>query len=310
MSARKRDGLDDFMDMLDEFWLYNQVTKEENQDNFDLSFDNDFDDFGDDYDDYSDSDLAKDEALNKYHDGEDEGFDIGFDQGFDAGYETGVFDFPESMPEPSNDDEEFVKGFKYGYFDGFERGYEKGCEMSGHKSQLAEVRRRILEEDDSADNNSQPAKNYVVKESESQSKTEPEKQFNNTGDEIKETKYRSSRSYWLVDRLKLAGVVLLILIACFVLVWIQKSIERSAKNKDKEKTAQTKYTTAQPAVYTTSKSAYTTTRRTTTRKTTTTKRTTAQKKTTTKKSSGKKFVFNDLDDFWDDEEADDYYNER
>lgn len=308
MSARKRDGLDDFMDMLDEFWLYNQVTKEENQDNFDLSFDNDLDDFDDDYDDYTDSDLAKDEALNKYHDGEDEGFDIGFDQGFDAGYETGVFDFPKPMHEPSSDDEEFVKGFKYGYFDGFERGYEKGCEMSGHKSQLAEVRRRILEEDDPPDNNPQPAQTYVVKESESQSKTEPEKQFNNTGDEIKGTKSRSSRSYWILDRLKLAGVVLLILAACFIIVWIQKSIEQSAKNKDKEKTAQTKYTTTQPAVYTTRKSAYTTTRRTTTRKMTTTKRTTAKKKTTTK-SSSKKFVYNDPDDFLDYDEAEDYYDE-
>ena len=103
MSARKRDGLDDFMDMLDEFWLYNQVTKEEKQDNFDLSFDNDLDDLDDDYDDYTDSDLAADEVLNKYHDGEDEGFDIGFDQGFDAasyfGESFGVMIDEKSKPE-------------------------------------------------------------------------------------------------------------------------------------------------------------------------------------------------------------------
>lgn len=253
MSARKRDGLDDFMDMLDEFWLYNQVTKEENQDNFDLGFDNDLDDFDDDYDDYTDSHLAKDEALNKYHDGEDEGFDIGFDQGFDAGYETGVFDFPESMTEPSNDDEEFVKGFKYGYFDGFERGYEKGCEMSGHKSQLAEIRRRILDEDNPLEKNPQPAEPYVVKKSKTQRKTESEKLFRDTGDEIKGDKPKSPRSYWILDKLKLAGVVLLILAACFIIVWIQKSIEQSAKNKGKEETAQTQYTTAQPAVYITRK---------------------------------------------------------
>ena len=305
MSARKRDGLDDFMDMLDEFWLYNQVTKEEKQEDSNLGFDNDFDDLDDDYDDYSDNDLAKDEVLNRYHDGEDEGFD----QGFDVGNETGEFVFPDPMPEPSNDDEEFVKGFKYGYFDGFERGYEKGCEFSGHKSQLAEVRRKILEEDDLPEKNPHLAKNYVVKERKSQSKTEPEKQINDTGEEIKGTKSRSPRSYWILDRLKLAGVVLLILAACFIIVWIQKSIERSAKNKDKEKTAQTKYTTAQPAVYTTRKSAYTTTRRTTTRKTTTTKRSTAKKKTTTKKSNGKKFVYNDPDDFLDYDEAEDYYDD-
>ena len=53
------------------------------------------------------------------------------------------------MPKPSDpDNDEFVKGFKHGYFDGFEKGYEKGCEMSGHKSQLAEIRRRILGEND------------------------------------------------------------------------------------------------------------------------------------------------------------------
>lgn len=50
---------------------------------------------------------------------------------------------------------------------------------------------------------------------------------------------------------------------------------------------------------------YTTTRR----KTTTTKRTTTRKKTTTKKSSGKKFVYNDPDDFIDYDEAEDYYDE-
>lgn len=224
MSARKRDGLDDFMDLLDEFWLYNQVTKEEKQDDFDLGFDNDLDDFDDDYDNYTDSDLANDEALNRYHDGEDEGFDIGFDQGFDAGYKTGEFVFPEPMPEPSDpDNDEFVKGFKYGYFDGFERGYEKGCEMSGHKSQLAEIRRRILEEDNPLEKNPQPAETYVVKKSKTQRKTESEKLFRDTGDEIKGDKPKSPRSYWILDKLKLAGVVLLILAACFIIVWIQKS---------------------------------------------------------------------------------------
>ena len=67
--------------------------------------------------------------------------------------------------------------------------------------------------------------------------------------------------------------------------------------------------TTHPATYTTKKTAYTTARRTTTRKTTTTKRTTAKKKTTTKKSSGKKFVYNDPDDFLDYDEAEDYYDE-
>lgn len=96
----------------------------------------------------------------------------------------------------------------------------------------------------------------------------------------------------------------MILAACFIIAWIQKSIEQSAKNKGKEETAQTQYTTAQPAVYTTCKSAYTTTRRTST-----TKRTMTKKKTTTNKSSGKKYVFYDPNDFWDYDEAEDYYDE-
>ena len=34
-----------------------------------------------------------------------------------------------------------------------------------------------------------------------------------------------------------------------------------------------------------------------------------KKKTTTNKSSGKKYVFYDPDDFWDYDEAEDYYDE-
>ncbi|MBP3796751.1 MAG: hypothetical protein J6I46_03110 [Ruminococcus sp.] len=238
MSARKRDGLDDFMDMLDEFWLYNQVTKEENQDNFDLSFDNDLDDFDDDYDDYTDSDLTKDEALNKYHDGEDEGFDIGFDQGFDAGYETGVFDFPEPMPEPSNDDEEFVKGFKYGYFDGFERGYEKGCEMSGHKSQLAEVRRRILEEDKPSRQPESVITNAVEK-SMSLLVTEPEETSKETTTYPKQYTQTSTGRYKFMRFLKCVGVGILILAIITAVVFALAFIEKAFKNKDSEKNKQT-----------------------------------------------------------------------
>ena len=63
MSGHDRDFLDDMMDTLDEFWLYNQVTKDDDDD-VNLDFDDDFDlDDDTDIDDDTDPDDETDEDF-------------------------------------------------------------------------------------------------------------------------------------------------------------------------------------------------------------------------------------------------------
>ena len=92
----------------------------------------------------------------------------------------------------------------------------------------------------------------------------------------------------------------------FCLVAVVKTIKKKNKesNSEQSNTSYKNEYVAKTTKYTGTYKTYTTKR-----KSTTTKRTTIRKKTTTKKSSGKKFVYNDPDDFIDYDEAEDYYDE-
>ena len=156
MSGHKRDSLDDMMDSLDEFWLYEQMTKDDDDD-VNLDFDDDFeldDDTDAELDDADFVALEKNytyaapyknedpKIYNDFFDGKNAGYERGYELGFFAGYDTGKYALPDKIPEsPKPKGYAFSNGFRIGFVEGYDKGYEEGCRRSGHASELERLKR-------------------------------------------------------------------------------------------------------------------------------------------------------------------------
>ena len=317
MSGRDRDFLDDMMDSLDEFWLYEQMTKDDDKDDdVNLDFDDGFD-LDDDTDTYDDTDPDDEpdedfiltasesartapyqnedpEIYNDFFDGKEAGYNQGYELGFFAGYDTGKCNFPDKIPEsPKPKDYAFSNGFQVGFTEGYEMGYEEGCKRSGHISELEKYRHPpyTKEKNETAVNtkyaepvNVQKKINTLV----STSDTEYAVTNSSSRPTSKNTyiRYNDTRK---IDAFRITIKIIVFAALAFLLISIIIDIESTHKaNKEiresiaaeREKNPSYNYRQGTTATYTWSKDK-TATKRTTTRKTTTTKRTT-RKKTTIK----------------------------
>ena len=280
MSGRDRDFLDDMMDSLDEFWLYHQATKDDD-DVVDLDFDAGFD-IDDDIntDDETDPDDEPGEDLiltasgsartvpyqeedpgiyNDFFDGKNAGYKKGYELGFFAGYDSGRYDPPEKTPEsPKPKDYAFSNGFKVGFGEGYDKGYEEGCKRSGHASELERLKHAPY-----INENVQPKQTAPVNvksklddllsaddsEPADEEKIEKRVKYIDTNDPL----------YKVKDKLKLIGCVLLILVITFIIVIAVETIKK--KNKVSSGQSSTSYNNgyaAKTAKYTGTFKMYTT----------------------------------------------------
>lgn len=310
MSGRDRDFLDDMMDSLDEFWLYHQATKDDDDDvdlDFDAGFDID-DDINTDDETDSDDEPGEDliltasgsartapyqnedpEIYNDFFDGKNAGYEKGYELGFFAGYDTGRYDPPEKTPEsPKPKDYAFSNGFKVGFDEGYYEGYEACCKRTGHASELERLKHPPYTKREPVPKQAAPVN----------VQNKPDTILNlNTKYPKPLTVHRKFTSFDITMKvLKFAIIV--------VLVFTLGTMISDIKRKDKEAKERADSIAAQrdrEALYHYGQTT-TAAKRTTARKTTTVR-------TARKKTSGKKYVYNDPDDFIDYDEAEDYYDE-
>lgn len=312
MSGHDRDFLDDMIDSLDDFWLYHQMTKKDYEDDVNLDFDDDFD-LGIDTDVDEDTDPDDDfiltasgsvrtspyqnenpEIYNNFFDGKNAGYEKGYELGFFAGYDTGRYDPPEKTPEsPKPKDYAFSNGFKVGFDEGYDEGYEAGCKRTGHASELERLKHPPYTKREPVPKQAAPVN----------VQNKPDTILNlNTKYPKPLTVHRKFTGFDITMKVLKFAIIA-------VLVFTLGTMISDIKRKDKEAKERADSIAAQrdrEALYHYGQTT-TAAKRTTTRKTTTVR--TARKKTTTKKTSGKKYVYNDPDDFIDYDEAEDYYDE-
>lgn len=246
MSGRDHDFLDDMMDSLDEFWLYHQATKDD-EDDVDPDFDADFDIDDDiDTDDETNADDEHGEDLiltasgsartapyqnedpeiyNDFFDGKNAGYEKGYELGFFAGYDTGKYDPPEKIPDsPKPKDYAFSNGFKVGFGEGYDEGYEEGCKRSGHASELEKYRHPPYTKEKDPPKQTEPV-NMKSKlddllsaddsEPADEEKIEKRVKYVDTNDPL----------YKVKDKLKLIGCVLLILVITIIIMIAVETIK-------------------------------------------------------------------------------------
>ena len=311
MSGRDRDFLDDMMDSLDEFWLYHQATKDDDDD-VDLDFDDDFDlDDDTDIDDDTDPDDESDEDFiltasgsartapyqnenpeiyNNFFDGKNAGYEKGYELGFFAGYDTGKCNFPDKIPEsPKPKDYAFSNGFQVGFTEGYEMGYEEGCKRSGHASELEKYRHPPYTKEKDPPKQTEPMNDNRIVVLKSSDNTKPAVDSNI----ITKTNFVDTYDpfYKIKDFFKLIGCALLIIVVVFCLVAVVETIKKKNKESNSEQSS-----TSYKNEYVAKTTKYTGTYKTYT--------------TANKKSSRKKFVYNDPDDFIDYDEAEEYYEDE